>query len=508
MYRTAIIPVMLLLALSSCTPAAPITATQAIGTGTPAPTSPHSQTLSTQSPVTDFDPEEIPLFHVSVLPVLEEGQGLENPGPWMALSVEEGIVLVSQDGKESGLIPLDLKHNARNIPAPGGGNLAFLDRRANAISLEIRSIANNIPLLQLSLLGYPGTSQDLQPEDPGFYALDNLHAAVGQMAWSQQGTMLAFTAAIDGPTSDVYVYDLRTEEITRLTDEPSQAVFLNWSPDSRFLLHAEVEDLYEGANGSGYSGWVFHAVRLEDGDVQQLSGSTGERVEQHVLGWFDNTNVILAAREWSPGYFNIRRLNIETGEEILLSDHHFNSLAYDPDNQYMLGCVTPDPLFRDPSDLEIESGFYNLSAVDGQMEAIQNLPNDLIVYSMSFEPGAKVFVMEVESGGAVYDGELLELMEAPPLFSPDGRWAVLCHERCSTLVIEDVELGVQYTIEPEGLFMNPTWSPDSSALFYTALNFDKHKDELHRLDPAERSMEIVLTGRSDSIRSTGFWINP
>lgn len=74
------------------------------------------------------------------------------------------------------------------------------------------------------------------------------------MAWSPDGQYPAFVAAIDGPSSDLYVYDVRYDKVTRLTDGRNQAASLAWSPDSKWIVHLEVEHFGTGA------GWAVKAA--------------------------------------------------------------------------------------------------------------------------------------------------------------------------------------------------------------------------------------------------------
>ncbi len=62
-----------------------------------------------------------------------------------------------------------------------------------------------------------------------------------RLVWSPDGRYLAFSAAIDGPSSDLYALDIRTDELIRLSDGLNQATSLVWSPDSRGILHAELD---------------------------------------------------------------------------------------------------------------------------------------------------------------------------------------------------------------------------------------------------------------------------
>jgi hypothetical protein len=73
--------------------------------------------------------------------------------------------------------------------------------------------------------------------------VDLLYASVAN-AWSvpavsPDGRTLAFTAAIDGPSADLYLYDFEFGEITRKSSGANQALDPIWSPDSSGVLHYE-----------------------------------------------------------------------------------------------------------------------------------------------------------------------------------------------------------------------------------------------------------------------------
>ena len=55
--------------------------------------------------------------------------------------------------------------------------------------------------------------------EAGIFALES---GIGSVAWSPDGSELAFAGQIDGPSSDVYVYNLGDDETRRLTDGPTR----------------------------------------------------------------------------------------------------------------------------------------------------------------------------------------------------------------------------------------------------------------------------------------------
>jgi len=61
--------------------------------------------------------------------------------------------------------------------------------------------------------------------------------SVGLYEWSPNGQELAFTAQIEGPSSDIYIYSLQDGSIRRLTDDLNTARGMHWSPDGKWILY-------------------------------------------------------------------------------------------------------------------------------------------------------------------------------------------------------------------------------------------------------------------------------
>ncbi|MBN1123288.1 MAG: PD40 domain-containing protein [Anaerolineae bacterium] len=84
-----------------------------------------------------------------------------------------------------------------------------------------------------------------------------------EFVWSPDGTKLAYTAAVEDGTFDLYVYDLATESITRLTDEVEKHIYrLEWSPDGDYILYMPTDLIFH--SGGPYPDG-FWSVRVDDG---------------------------------------------------------------------------------------------------------------------------------------------------------------------------------------------------------------------------------------------------
>jgi hypothetical protein len=128
-------------------------------------------------------------------------------------------------------------------------------------------------------------------------------------AWSPDGKKLAFVGVQQG-SSDLYVYDFRKEEITRLTDDSYSDLQPSWTPDSKSLVW--ITDRFSGTDLSKMYIGNFEVARINAAtkEMRQIPLFAGVN---HLNPQFsrDSTLYFISAPD---GVNNIYRLNSKTGD--------------------------------------------------------------------------------------------------------------------------------------------------------------------------------------------------
>jgi hypothetical protein len=157
------------------------------------------------------------------------------------------------------------------------------------------------------------------------------------VAWQPgEGQLLAFMGGMNGPTSDLYLYDTESGEITQLTSGLSQSVFPNWSPDGNYILHYGVS--WRGPFGGAIIGhdhldgiW---AVRAADGEVIPLP--TPKSVSFNLVGWEDEDHYLTYDSDADCAR-NLRSVDVVTGKATpLIPTAFYYYIARSPENGALL----------------------------------------------------------------------------------------------------------------------------------------------------------------------------
>ncbi|MGD1993287.1 MAG: hypothetical protein PVI59_08850 [Anaerolineae bacterium] len=192
------------------------------------------------------------------------------------------------------------------------------------------------------------SSEDLQ------FAAQQVYRAVvfqdGGLTWSPDGGRLAFISGHDGTSADVYVYARDTGEIIRLTDGPSHAYQLSWSPDGQYIFHTGVSNFGSGAGHTMTGVW---AARADGAGIQSLYEPDSRSGAEELVDWVSADTVLV--HSWRPdcGKINLVTANVVSGDIQIVWSDYFNRAAYNP---------ATDSILIDAYDIECNpantSGFY------------------------------------------------------------------------------------------------------------------------------------------------------
>ena len=403
------------------------------------------------------------LVALSLLAALPPQAGAAAPptisdnGPWLVFDTGEGLAAVDANG--AGLIrfstpALMTKNELARGASPTGEWLAF--RSANR---------DNFTNTQLNLLHLPDgklttISRLLSPElEQAAEGRSEAAIAVSEpdaLAWSPDGRYLAFVAAIDGPSSDLYVYDTHNAKVTRLTNGPNETASLMWSPDSKSIVHLEVEHFGTGAGWAVKAAW---AAPVAGGRARRLYRTTSGG--EIWMGWpAPDTFGVYTYRPISPD--SARLVNVRTGRNRAVYAGTFAEAALGPGGA--LAFIATDYERR------LAEGLYFVSAPGRKPGLIAKGQWERVAWLAQ----AERFVASGPQGVLSFatDGEQTRIDEMPWFAaSPDGaRLAFWGHERF------DARPGVRVytaggkfvrdvTIDSTDLVL---WRPDSQGLFHVS----------------------------------------
>ncbi|HQP09446.1 MAG TPA: hypothetical protein PLY85_10540 [Anaerolineaceae bacterium] len=309
---------------------------------------------------------------------------LNHEGPYLMFSGGNGIWIANPDGSFlTQVTNVELgSRDLRNAVSPDGKEMALVVETEEGIELRIISIPSgeSKKVALLSSLGMDDASMNPE-ESESAAALSILYYEAA--AWSPgDGRHLAFVGAINGSSSDLYVYDTQTEEITQLTDGPSQAIIPIWSPDGRYIYHFGVS--WVPPFGGALVGYTrmdgAFAVCLSDGEI--IDQPKPKNTHFAFVDWQDTTHYIMYDADDACNSINLRSVDVETAKATPLMQYSFYfGAALSPENGALLfsgdsACTT-----------SLGDGLYLLGK--GDIEPIKL--SDKKAYEVSWLPESKVF---------------------------------------------------------------------------------------------------------------------
>jgi hypothetical protein len=386
-------------------------------------------------------------------------------GIWLVDEQTQAAVQVSHD-------PVDVSWDLNDGMSPDRKFFAFVTGFSGASvhpMLVVLDIENQTPILQLELTG-----STIQPGMEGTHG-DPAFEAYGAMqfddnlAWSPDATRLAFVAARDGDSADVYLFNRSDLSVTRLTDEAGHAAALHWSPDGQFLQYLSTYTFGTGAGAAMEGLWVYD-FQGQQAQLLETLESNGE----NFLSWTDDSHFLIASWSRICESYHLRLVNAASLYHQVIVDGCFTGVAYDPEQKFGMFSVTEFNYENCSCGEAMEAGVeifgegigYPIVGEIGIKKFEQ-----LNAYGIGFIPQGKLFTVYGDEGlQTIYDSENNSLTILPavkgltPYPSPTGEyWAWASPTQAGLWITENNSNPVELSPLFSGI---PLWSQDGQTIYF------------------------------------------
>ncbi|MBN1311525.1 MAG: PD40 domain-containing protein [Anaerolineae bacterium] len=481
---------------------------------------PTSSSLATPTPVESRQfgetTQPLPTATESIIKEVERATplGYEEPspdGPWLAFAADNAIWVANADGSRASQITDSAVVATSPVAAPSGGHAAYItasDPLYGGLELWLLSLPSG-ESKTITALTSPATETgpdaDVIMDAPGL-EIARAIIEIPSLAWSPDGTMLAFIGAMDGTSADLYVYSLHGGSIRRLTDGPSQGYQPLWSPGGKYILHAGADSF---GSGAGYMMAGVWAAQVDSEEVLTLYQPDSS--DEIFVEWISNSAFLVYSWSAACGPHNLRTVDVETGEITKIWPgaffvHGGADVAHDPASGAVL--ITLDEYSATSSctadEQDRKPGLY-LANIN---RSGATYFSDLVAYGHVWDEQSRAFLAHTEDGAIqiTAQGGVTHLpapAAATPVVSPDGTsWVWGSSGFAYTPA--GLWIGPVGRSAPEQVFegsvYNAAWSPDSQRVFFFT------NSKLYVTDRSGSSLTLLADGiqRVDDVT----WVMP
>jgi WD40 repeat protein len=482
----------LLAVLASCTSSAPATLPAALPasvTSTAVAKFPSSATpgrkteLATPAAVSPTGqpttPTPIPTLEPSLTPAPTPFPTLAASGPYLAYLRNDGdrqhVVVRDSKGvgcKETTLPKSSFVPDLAAMVSPSGEWLTFYSGTASRsdsdtgpydLSLDLLRLTDGQVFTITALLSpdYPNNFQKnaelLSKSDPKRFPLTDqlvtdlqgaFMSGIYSSAWSPDSRYLAFAGEMDGPSSDLYIYDLRSHTIRRLSDGLGEIQEITWSPDGRWIVHGSA---YYSGEGMAPD---FFVARADGSGVKPIGGG------KYSAGWLSPSENLRYSGANGPGTFGLQKVNIETGQVIDWWSPPFWPFAYNKAHN-LLAVWTMGDMVTAPGLYLVAPPANRLTPLTGLnghvVDSIEGLSDSVNLFAATDATNATALLIRADRT-TTQVGDTCHSIAV----SPDGRLLAL-YEPGLTLYSSSGTLVRSVAVQPV-VGPHVEWSPDSKGL--------------------------------------------
>jgi Tol biopolymer transport system component len=189
--------------------------------------------------------------------------------------------------------------------------------------------------------------------------IDAFEAGIRSLDWSPDGKLLAFAAQIDGPTSDVYTFNVNSGIIRRMTSGLTQVQYVYWSPNGEWIAH-----------GSAF--WVGMGTYMINNFVSREGSSVFSMDIGGQYGtWYGSELYLVFNDANGIGRFGLKVISMETQQVRALWWYPFKGYALDMPGGKLIVLETENLGFDEDGNLiGYPPGLYMVDLYTGTVEKI------------------------------------------------------------------------------------------------------------------------------------------
>lgn len=417
----------------------------------------------------------------TAVPTPTESLALSDAGPWLTGRTREGVVAMNADGTGRTVVFEAAPLGPIEVGLTSSGWIAAVIPDADhtphmyITQLPETEAMRRFPLLTPDLAegANERTSTGVSRRH-----VDQVHLALGSagwvdlLEWSPDGSKLAFVAALDGPSADVYVFDTLEGEIKRVTTGPNQPKLLGWSADSRWILHLEIKDLQVGDG----MWWTTEALWAAAADGTEVKRVPDVQTNAYLVDWSDPSEFTLVYDTYGPlPPFDFDRVALDAGPIATMYSGSVYLYAVDPATDTIAFFVTSS---GGEGENSLDPGLYVTSPSSPTPRAVGDLESEIQTDfdfggALRWSPQLDAFAVTLKHEGVAListEGQILNRIDGAcslPTISPDGRW--LAYDACRDwppLVRLESRVDGRTSDLLELAIDDYFWAHDSSGLYY------------------------------------------
>ena len=310
------------------------------------------------------------------------------------------------------------------------------------------------------------------------------------LAWSPDGSKLAFAGIQASSSVDLFLYSSLDRTVRRLSSGPAQTVDISWSPGGSYIVSTGATDMHwaqGGDDGPATEGvWV---VRPDGNGLHEILSQPNHFPNR--LGWVNDQSYAYIFGNMACWMYGLSFMDVQKPNHYSLVPGPMRELAFDPNTGAALVGVSEiasgDARFQGCGP-KLDPGYYLFSVFGNKPSQKLNLAapplESLSNYFLAWSPEARRFFIASDKGITTIDlrGRATQLNLSAQEFdvtrarmdfvraSPNGTELVLFNDLGLWLSGPDGSIKPIFTASNNSGAPDVLWLPDGSGFLFTTEN--------------------------------------